>query len=605
MTASRPEISDERGGGPSPTAGLVLGKPEAALEQASERLRSQPGDVEALLLAAAALRGLGEPKRALDAERKALQSSMEEPAVAEAARALNEGKLAAAERLLRPHLADQADDPPALRMLAAIARAAGRSDDALPLLRRALQLAPSYEAARQELADVYAKLARRDEALAEAEELLTVRPDHPPFLDLKANILNSMGRYEEAAAVYEKLLARFPDEPMLWLSLGHILRTLGRLDDSIAAYRRVIELSPDAGIAWWSLANLQTVGFDDGDIAAMESVVARQQIPTDALLPFHFALGRAFEDRRQWQQSFEHFLAGNQLRRAQVDYDAEETSALVRRSEALFTPEFFEARKDQGCPAPDPIFVIGMQRSGSTLVEQILATHSQIEGTAELPDVPALARRYGARSFGAPGPDYPGSLAELDVNELKALGAEYMERTRSHRDTDRPFFIDKLPNNWAHLGLIHLMLPQARIIDVRRHPLDCCFSNYKQLYAMEQRFTFDLREVGLYYRDYVAMLRHFDRALPGRVHRVIYERLVEDTEGEVRRLLDYLGLPFESACLLFHENERAVRTASSEQVRQPINRGGIGRWKPYEHWLEPLKQALGPVLECYPEVPAN
>ena len=605
MAGSEPASRAGVGISASATEGIVLGKPEAALAEASLALRERPGDVEALLMASAALRGLGEAERASKAEGEALRSSMQDPAVADAARALNEGKVEAAERLLRPHLSRQADDPPALRMLAAVARAAGRFDDALPLLRRAVQLAPSYEPARQELSDTFAKLARRDEALAEAGRLLAGRPDHPAYLDLKANILNSMGRYQEAATVYETLLAGFPDEPTFLLTYGHILRTLGRLDDSIAAYRRVIRVAPGAGIAWWSLANLQTFTFDDDDIAAMDDAAKRPTASFDELVPIHFSLGRAYEAKQDWKRSFEHYQTGNRLRRSQIVYDAKETSELVRRSEALFTPTFFEARKDQGCPAPDPIFIIGMQRSGSTLIEQILSSHSQIEGTAELPDVPTIAMRFGARSFGVPDGDYPSALTALDAEELEALGAEYIQRTRSHRDTDRPFFIDKLPNNWAHIGLIHLILPRAKIVDVRRHPLDCCFSNFKQLYAMEQRFSFDLAEMGLCYRDYVAMLRHFDDVLPGRIHRVIYESLVDDPESEVSRLLDYLGVPFEASCLRFHENERAVRTASSEQVRRPLNRRGIGRWKNYEQWLDPLKQALGPVLQLYPKVPAN
>ena len=579
-------------------------EPAAALAEATAILRETPDNVDALLLSAAALRRMDEHERATQAELEALRVSMLHPDMAAAARALNEGKAGAAERLLRPHLASHPRDPVALRMLAGVARAFGQSEDAVPMLRRALDLAPSYGPARQELADVLAKLARREEALEQAERLLAAQPGHPPYLDLKANILNGMGRYEEAAAIFETLLARFPDQQATWLSYGHLLRTLGRLDDSIAAYRRVIALSPKAGIAWWSLASLQTVRFDDEAIAAMSQAAEQPDGSPDERLRIEFALGKAFEDRGQWEPSFAHYADGNCLRRAQFEYDAAETSALVRRAETLLTPAFFDARQGQGCAAPDPIFVIGVQRSGSTLVEQILASHSRIEGTAELPDVPILARRLGARSFGQAGSAYPETLADLDAERLRALGEEYIERTRVHRDSERPFFVDKLPNNWAHIGLIHMMLPNAKIIDVRRHPLDCCFSNFKQLYAMEQRFTYDLGEMGSYYRDYVEMLRHVDEVLPGRVHRVIYEQLVDDTEGEVRALLDYLGLPFEEACLGFHKNERAVRSASSEQVRRPINEAGIGRWKPYERWLEPLKEALGPVLTDYPQVPA-
>jgi tetratricopeptide (TPR) repeat protein len=564
---------------------LLAEQPAAALTVTIEVLREEPGNIDALLLSAAALRLLGQGERAWHAEKEALQASLRQPAMANAAQALNEGRLEDAERLLRPYLAGRPNDPAALRMLAGVARAYGRLEDAVPLLRQALELAPAYAPARHELADVYAKLSKRDEALAEAERLLAAEPGQATYLNLKANILNGMGRYQEAAAILEELVARLPAEQALWLSFGHVLRTLGRIDESIAAYRRVIALAPKAGIAWWSLASLQTVRFDDQDIAAMEQALAQPDASPDERLRLHFALGKALEDRAQWERSFGHYREGNRLRRAQLDYDAAEATALVRRSESIFSPDFFERRRGQGCAAPDPIFVIGLQRSGSTLVEQILSSHSMIEGTAELPDVPVLARRLGSTGLGQPLSSYPQTLADLNPEQLQALGREYLDRTRGQRDTDRPFFIDKLPNNWAHVGFIHLMLPQAKII-------------------VEQRFTYHLAELGSYYRDYVELLRHFDETLPGRIHRVIYERLVEDPEEEIRRMLGYLDLPFEPSCLDFHRNPRPVRTASSEQVRLPINQAGIGRWTPYEPWLQPLKDALGPVLAAYPEAPA-
>ncbi|HYN46371.1 MAG TPA: sulfotransferase, partial [Allosphingosinicella sp.] len=289
-----------------------------------------------------------------------------------------------------------------------------------------------------------------------------------------------------------------------------------------------------------------------------------------------------------------HYAEGNRLRRAAIDYDPEEIGAHVRRSIALFTPEFFSSRAGQGCSAPDPIFILGMPRAGSTLIEQILASHERIEGTMELPDIPALAKKLGARKSKSELSAYPECLADLGADELRALGEEYLEATRIHRKTDRPFFIDKMPNNWAHVGLIRLILPNAKIIDARRHPLGCCFSNFKQHFARGQGFSYDLAELGRYYRDYVDLMAHFDAVQPGRVHRVAYEAMVDDPESQVRLMLGHLGLPFDPACLRFHENERAVRTASSEQVRRPINREGIEAWRAYEPWLRPLKDALGP-----------
>ena len=308
----------------------------------------------------------------------------------------------------------------------------------------------------------------------------------------------------------------------------------------------------------------------------------------------HFASGKALEDRGEAGESFRHYSEGNRLRRMLLDYDADETKRQVDRAISIFTPDMFSVRAGQGCEAPDPIFVIGMPRAGSTLIEQILASHSLVEGTMELPDIPALAARVGTRE---------GGLAALEPAELRAMGEEYLERTRIQRKTGRPFFIDKMPNNWAHLGLIHLILPNAKIIDARRHPLGCCFSNFKQHFARGQAFSYGLEDMGRYYADYVRYMAHIDTVLPGRVHRVYYERMVEDSESEIRSLLAALDLPFEESCLRFHENDRAVRTASSEQVRRPIYREGTEQWQAFEPWLGPLKDALGPVLGAYPDVP--
>jgi hypothetical protein len=310
----------------------------------------------------------------------------------------------------------------------------------------------------------------------------------------------------------------------------------------------------------------------------------------------HFALGKALEDAGRIKNSFVHYAEGNRLRRQAVDYDPKEIEAYVRRVPAIFTSDFFAERSGVGCDATDPIFILGMPRSGSTLIEQILASHPQVEGTMELPDVPAMVKRISGEKQ-----RYLEALVQLDLTAFEALGQEYLERTRVQRKTDRPFFIDKMPNNWTHVPLIHLMLPNAKIIDARRHPLACCFSNFKQHFARGQAFTYDLSELGHYYAAYVRLMQHVDEVLPGRIHRIFHEDMVEDPEREVRRLLGHLSLPFDEACLRFYENDRAVRTASSEQVRRPINREGVDRWQPFEPWLRPLKDALGRVLDSYPE----
>jgi hypothetical protein len=331
-------------------------------------------------------------------------------------------------------------------------------------------------------------------------------------------------------------------------------------------------------------------------MAQMEAALSAPNLAEDDRLHLHFALGKAHEDRHEAEASFRHYAQGNAIRRTQLPYDPADTEEQVARARRIYTAGFYAAREGWGCPAPDPIFILGMPRAGSTLIEQILASHSLVEGTMELPDIPALAARIGSGTT---------PIEALDRDMVRALGEEYLERTRVQRKTDRPFFIDKLPNNWMHAGFIRLILPNAKIVDARRHPLASCFSNFKQHFARGQSFTYGLTDIGRYYAAYVALMAHFDGALPGHVHRVIYEHMVDDTEARIRALLDAMNLPFEPACLRFWETERAVRTASSEQVRRPINREGLEPWRPFEPWLGELKAALGDVLTAYPDVPAR
>jgi hypothetical protein len=407
-----------------------------------------------------------------------------------------------------------------------------------------------------------------------------------------------MGRFAETVAIYEELIRRGGNRARLWASYGRSLKTLGRGKEGVDAFRKAIALDPSLGEAWWSLSDLKTVKFDEADITAMLDVLKREDLADKDRYYIHFALGKAFEDKRAYSASFNHYAEGNRLRRAGLEHDAGRYTEYVNRSKRLFTRDFFAARENAGSAARDPIFILGMSRAGSTLIEQILASHPQVEGTMELPNVLTLAREL-AREF----EQRPGAVAALDPGRFAELGERYIAETRSFRKTDKPFFVDKMPNNWLNVPLIRLMLPNARIIDARRHPLACCFSNFKQNYALGQTFSYDLEDLGAYYSDYVRMMAHIDEVLPGKVHRVFHERMVEDTEGEIRRLLDYLDLPFDEACLRFHETERAVRTASAEQVRRPINRQGVDLWQSYEEWLGPLKTALGPVLAAYPDVP--
>jgi len=546
---------------------------------------------------------MGDAAGADQAYAQHIRNSTHDPRLLEPALALAEGRIAVAEPLLRNHLKQFPTDVAAIRMLAEIASRIGRYGDAENLLTRCLELAPGFKAARHNFAVILHRNNKPVESLAQVDQLLATEPRSPSFRNLRAVVLARIGDYNEAIRIYEELLREYPQQARIWLSQGHALKTAGRQQESITAYRRGIELEPGLGEAYWSLANLKTFRFSEADVAAMESQLGRAEISTEDRLQFHFALGKAAEDACQYECSFVHYAAGNRLRKQAVPYDAGLIHQQVASSRALFTPEFLAARRGSGCRAPDPIFVVGLPRSGSTLVEQILSSHSRIEGTMELPDVVGIVKELSGRTRRSEVSRYPEILAAMSADELRELGERYLRQTRIQRRTDAPYFIDKLPNNWAHTGLIHLMLPEAKIIDARRHPLSCCFSNFKQHFARGQNFSYSLDDLGRYYLDYVTLMAHFDAVLPGRVHRVIYERIVDDTEVEVRRLLDYCGLPFEDACLRFYENDRAVRTASSEQVRQPIFRDAVEHWRHYRPWLGPLQDALGPALDAYPSAP--
>ncbi|WBO22048.1 tetratricopeptide repeat-containing sulfotransferase family protein [Sphingomonas abietis] len=522
-----------------------------------------------------------------------VRAASSDPEMMEAALALADGRLDVAEPILRARLKQRPTDVAAMRMLAEVAGRLARYRDATYLLERAVELAPGFTAARHNLALVLHRQGRLEEALAMVDPLLAAEPGHPSYTNLKAAILSRLGDYEQAIALYRQVLVGYPNQPKVWMSLGHMLKTLGEQDESIAAYRRAIAMQPTLGEAWWSLANLKTIRFTEADRATMRAALNTPGLDGDDRFHLEFALGKAEEDAGHAETAFAHYVAGNRGRRAIIDYDPADLTRSVERNRALYTPAFFAERAGWGCAARDPIFVVSLPRSGSTLIEQILASHSQVEGTAELPDIAAMVARVG-----------PGRVGALGRDEVGALGEEYLERTRIQRRTDRPLFIDKMPNNWTQVGFIKLILPHATIIDARRHPLGCCLSNFKQHFAQGQTFTYDLTDLGLYYRDYVAWMAHVDGVLPGAVHRVFYERMVEDQEAETRALLAHAGLPFEEACLRFHETRRAVRTASSEQVRRPIFRDGMEQWKQFDRWLGPLRDALGPVLEAYPQVPS-
>jgi tetratricopeptide (TPR) repeat protein len=586
--------------------GIALGnarRGDAALKALRRAVALKPDLPQAWLALGDHLAALDDAAGADAAYTNHIRYSTRDPGLLAAANALYENRIPEAEALLREHLKMSPTDVAAIRMLAEVAVRLGRNEDAETLLTRCLELAPSFHAARQNYALVLYRSNKPSQALAELESLLALDPSNAGYRNLKAVVLCRTGDYVPAIDLYAGILKEYPDQAKIWLSYGHALKTAGDSDKAIDAYRRCIQLDPEFGEAWWSLANLKTLRFTDDDVEAMRRQLQRADLDAEHRQHLEFAMGKALEDAGSYQRSFGHYLQGNSLRHGIEPYDADDTTMRLQRVKALYTREFFRDRAHFGAAARDPIFIVGLPRAGSTLIEQILSSHSLVEGTMELPEIISMTkilRKQGDTTQAAP---YHNALANLDEDAVRALGERYIDNTRIHRKTDAPFFIDKMPNNFAHIGLIHLMLPNAKIIDARRHPLACCFSGFKQCFARGQSFTYSLDDIGRYYRDYVELMAHFDDVLPGRIHRVIYETMVDDTETEVRRLLDYCGLPFEGECMRFFENARPVRTASSEQVRRPIYREGVDHWRHFEPWLAPLKNALGSVLQAYPAVP--
>ncbi|PWE17883.1 hypothetical protein DDZ18_09110 [Marinicauda salina] len=538
----------------------------------------------------------GEEEGAAEAARRHAEATIGSPELARAAELLRRGRLGHAEHALRQYVKDHPTDVSGIRLLADVALRLGVLEDARHLLERCLELAPDFNLARHDYANVLLKQQQYEAAGRELERLIADEPENPSHRVLQALLHVRTGRLEEACELYADILARHPRQAKVQLSYGHALKTVGRREDAVAAYRAAVSAQPTLGEAYWSLANLKTVRFDGADIEAMQTALEDESISAHDRFHLQFALGKALEDARRYDDAFEAYAAGNALRRETVQYDPDRIEAETDALMAFFSREFFAEREGWGDPRPDPIFIVGMPRSGSTLQEQILASHSQVDGTFELPDIISMARRLSGKRRPGDRSAYPEILGSLTREEAAALGAEYLERTRIHRG-GAPFFIDKMPNNFMHIGLIKLILPNATIIDARRHPMACGFSNFKQLFARGQNFTYSLEEIGRYYVNYVRLMAFWDEVLPGGVLRVIYEDVVADIETQVRRTLAHAGLAFEPQCVEFYSTDRAVRTASSEQVRQPIYATGLEQWRNFEPHLSPLATALRPVLE--------
>ena len=506
---------------------------------------------------------------------------------------LHEGRILRAEEICRHYLRSHPRDIEGMRLLAQIGIKLGILDDAEFLLESAASFAPDNIQVRLDYIDALRRRQKFTAAREQAEALYERDPGNLVFQSHLAIESMQTGDYDRAFALFDAILAKLPRDPATLTSRGHALKTTGRTDDAVESYRSAIDAKPDHGDAWYALANLKTYRFPDDEIAAMKQQLQSADLAFMDRVHLHFGLGKALEDRGDHEKSFGHYDAGNNLKRAQTRYSADAMSAELAKQRQVCTADLFERHAGDGHPAPDPIFILGLPRAGSTLLEQILASHSQVDGTLELPNILALAHRLRGRKAGQSR--YPEVLRELTVEQLARFGQDFIENTRIHRQ-GAPYFIDKMPNNFRHVGLIHLILPNAKIIDARRDPMDCCFSGFKQLFAEGQEFTYGLTEIGRYYADYVALMDHWDTVLPGRVLRVRHEDVLDDLEGQTRRMLEYCGLEFEESCLDFHKTDRAVRTASSEQVRRPINRSGQGAWKPYDPWLGPLRKALGDLV---------
>jgi tetratricopeptide (TPR) repeat protein len=521
------------------------------------------------------------------------------PEVLTATGLFSDGDLVPAEDLIRAFLLKHGNHVEAMRLLARIGIELDVLDDAELLLEAVLALQPAYQAARYDYARVLVERHQYARARAELDTLLKIDPGNRYYMTLHATAIVGLGLYEQAIEAYRELLVDAPQPADLHLSIAHSLKTLGRQRESIEAYRAAAAARPNFGDAYWSLANLKTYRFADSEIMQMR---AAESAPDTALVDrYHlcFALGKALEDCGDYGGSWAYYARGNAFKKSESRYRSAVIESNTREQIKVCSSEFFARRRGWGAPSSAPIFIVGLPRAGSTLLEQILASHSRVEGTQELSDVQRMVVGMQGRAPDLDNPRYPGVLADLSAVDILGLGEKYLRDTNAYRTTDKPHFIDKMPNNFRHLGLIHLMLPNAKIIDARREPMACCFGNLKQLYANGQEFTYSVEDIARYYRTYLELMQHWDKVLPGKVLRIFHEDVVNDLEENVRKILDFCGLEFEPACVEFHKTERSVRTASSEQVRQPIFREGLQQWRNYQPWLGPLEEALGDAIERY------
>lgn len=562
----------------------------------------EPNDAVVLRALGDQLSLTGDGAEAGKAYAQSLRLGLRELALLDEMLAQGDDKLANVESALRTSVHVNPTDVMARRMLANLCLRLDRPREAQMHLARVLELAPLLRDVRADYAHALALGARFREANEQYDILIDGdSPQRTQFECLKATNLIVLGDYDAAFDFFERMREAGTTDPVVLLNYGHALRTVRRSSEAVAAYRKCLETDPGFGAAWLALANLKTYRFSPAEMQLMQTQAARSDLEDSERYSLEFALGEAFESRAAYAESFEHYRSGNANYRRQIKHDTLLLNKRGKRAMAAFTPDLFRAKAGFGCPAPDPIFIVGLARAGSTLIEQILSSHSLVEGTAELHDLADVVGELQMRHLDA---QYPALLSELGPDEFRALGERYLELSRRQRKLDRPFFTDKMGPNFLHAGFIHLILPNAKIIDARRHPLGCCFSGYKQMFPVgSNQHSYDLVEMAEYYRDYVELMAHVDRVLPGRVHRVFHEDMVRDPSREIRRLLAWCGLPYEEQCERFYQSDRAVRTVSSEQVRRPIDASAGEQWRNYEPWLGPAIEKLGDVLTLYPAVP--
>lgn len=578
---------------------ILQGKLAEALESLQRADKLEPGNASIKMKQARVLTALGRDDEATPYFEESFKLTPYREELVRGLALQRSGNLREAEKIYRDVLVKSPQDVDALRLLAGIAMRAKQWGDAVVLLEKALEIAPDYYRGWMDIGYAHHEMEKNEKAIAAYSRATQLDPSKSQSYTAAGKVYAMVGRHDDATRLFTQALERDATDADALSGMGHVLKTIGQQDEAIASYRECIRHNPNHGEAYWSLANLKTFRFDEDEVAEMESQVESEALDEEARANFQFALGKAYEDSGDYERAFEFYEKGNENRRERENYDPVQTIDSHDEFIEAFDASLFAERKGVGCDSNAPIFIVGLPRSGSTLIEQILASHPDVEGTHELPELARVARSVSLHHEDRPS--YPLAIRNVENDEFRALGEDYLRRAERHRDLMLPRFSDKMPNNFVNVGFISLILPNARIIDARRHPLDSCLGSFKQLFARGASNTYSLFEIGEFYLEYVRMMNHWDKVLPGKVMRVQYEDNVADLETQVRRILDYCELPFDERCLRFYETDRAVKTASSEQVRKPIYSSSLHLWRRYEAHLGPLIDVLEPVLRELPE----